>query len=174
MEAPKSHTDAIAAHTRNDEEIQAAHTTASKTMLVTDKRFLAVTFGEQDDRDASRIESVSIDNVAGVDVDQLEDEDPSYLRMGAGAIAILAALRIGTVAASTLSDLLGVVVILAAVGIFAAGGWLAYTGFKTDDGHIKLSLFTTSRGANLSFKLPRSAEDFTAAVTKWAGASAMG
>lgn len=150
-EIPEAHADAMKRHVADGETVVETETRGAGTAAVTDRRFYRVW---RNDDDEQTVHSVVLDAVTDVSVKRVPDEKPSWGLVGFGVMAAVAGLAIlGYLSQIHHSKTLaGIVAIVGLVGL-VVGIILVAMGLDTEDGHVKLVVYTPVDSMNGTYPL---------------------
>ena len=174
---PQAHHTALEPHILASETVEAVSSDPHQTMVVTDRRFVVLTQGMRDEREAEKIEAIAFDHVAGVSIETLSPEEYDIWQLGLGAVGTILGLLISGGVATSLGNIgdgfqaISTLVIgLIGFGFLGSGVYALWDGLQLDDGHISIQLAATSLGADRYYRLPRSQHEFAEAITETLGA----
>jgi len=161
-----THEEILNAHVDGGETMKAVHSDGEETLAVTGTRLLHIVTGEDTERQAYETDMISLDSVASVKTDFLEEEPTDILSLAAGTLlsAVTAFLFLASTDQTGTSSTL---LLLGSLGV-ALGALVAFANaYDTDDSKVTIEV-QPAAGDVRTYKMPKGGVDLATAVTEQA------
>ena len=155
----------LQAHLADGEEAIEGHSTDEKSFVVTERRLLVITDGDEADSREQRVETIPFDQTTGVLVDSHAEGQTDAILAALGGLVGALGLGSFAVAGGNTGGDTGLMMGLGFVGIVAALVLVAIA-VDTHDGHTELTIQRLGSAPERSYTLTRDADQFAAEVSK--------